>query len=206
MRHRHKVLRSQEERNRYVLQYRFLPLKIVRELASHIKDKTFFDDLVQEGMLGLVWAADLYDPDKKTDGKTTKAMTYFYNSIRQWVTRAMWKNRLVAVPEHHFFHPPEDDTLKECIARTYRVSPMPSGYVDPCPNESLGEEVASMLGCLLPRERRILELRFGLNGETPHTLEEVGEIIGKTKERVRQIQREALERIRRHKGEPCVSK
>jgi len=46
------------------------------------------------------------------------------------------------------------------------------------------------------RERKILKLRFGLNGERAHTLEEVSRIIGRTRERIRQIQNQALEKLR----------
>jgi len=46
------------------------------------------------------------------------------------------------------------------------------------------------------RERTILQLRFGLNGERPRTLEEVSQTIGRTRERVRQIQNQALEKLR----------
>ena len=46
------------------------------------------------------------------------------------------------------------------------------------------------------RERRILELRFGLNGERPKTLEEVSQSIGRTRERVCQIQNQALDKLK----------
>ena len=46
------------------------------------------------------------------------------------------------------------------------------------------------------RERVILKLRFGLDGEKPKTLEEVSRSIGRTRERVRQIQNQALETLR----------
>ena len=46
------------------------------------------------------------------------------------------------------------------------------------------------------REQSILRLRFGLNGERPRTLEEVSQHIGRTRERVRQIQNQALEKLR----------
>ncbi len=46
------------------------------------------------------------------------------------------------------------------------------------------------------RERNILQLRFGLDGERPHTLEEVSRIIGRTRERIRQIQNQALDKLR----------
>jgi len=49
---------------------------------------------------------------------------------------------------------------------------------------------------LTPRERRILAMRFGLEDDISHTLEEVGKEFGVTRERIRQIQAKALERIR----------
>ncbi|MCF7853694.1 MAG: RNA polymerase sigma factor RpoD/SigA [Candidatus Pacebacteria bacterium] len=53
-----------------------------------------------------------------------------------------------------------------------------------------------LVDCLDTRERKILKLRFGLNGERAHTLEEVSRIIGRTRERIRQIQNQALEKLR----------
>jgi RNA polymerase sigma factor (sigma-70 family) len=47
-----------------------------------------------------------------------------------------------------------------------------------------------------PKERRILELRFGLKGNRTHTLKEIGKIVGLSRERVRQIEMEAIERLR----------
>ena len=46
------------------------------------------------------------------------------------------------------------------------------------------------------REARILKLRYGLDGEDPMTLKEIGERIGLTRERVRQIEHEALNKLR----------
>ena len=53
-----------------------------------------------------------------------------------------------------------------------------------------------LVGHLDDREQTILRLRFGLNGERPRTLEEVSQTIGRTRERVRQIQNQALEKLR----------
>ena len=58
-------------------------------------------------------------------------------------------------------------------------------------------EIAEMLGALEPREAEILTHRFGLNGESPLTLEEVGERFKLTRERVRQLQQSALMQLRR---------
>ena len=53
----------------------------------------------------------------------------------------------------------------------------------------------SELGCLKPREREVLRLRFGLGDSDELTLQEVGERLGLSRERVRQIQSEALARL-----------
>jgi len=53
---------------------------------------------------------------------------------------------------------------------------------------------------LSPREQKILDIRFGLNDGVAHTLEEVGQVFSVTRERIRQIEARALERIRQLKG------
>lgn len=60
----------------------------------------------------------------------------------------------------------------------------------------LGEEVQEALKSLTPREERILQLRYGLKNGQAHTLEQVGEKMGYTRERIRQIEREALRKLR----------
>jgi RNA polymerase primary sigma factor len=60
----------------------------------------------------------------------------------------------------------------------------------------LGEELNRTLESLTPRERRIIELRFGLGNEHSRTLAEVGVELGLSKERIRQIEREALAKLR----------
>jgi len=66
----------------------------------------------------------------------------------------------------------------------------------------LGADVRALLAVLLPRERRVLELRFGLFDGHPHTLEETGRSLGITRERARQIEIGALNRLRQHPAMP----
>ena len=71
------------------------------------------------------------------------------------------------------------------------------------PNEVAGrqilkEYVGTILNDLDPREQKILKMRFGLEDGVTHTLEEVGEEFGVTRERIRQIESKALEKIREH--------
>jgi RNA polymerase primary sigma factor len=70
-----------------------------------------------------------------------------------------------------------------------------------CPFEKVGDaemhiHLEEALESLDPRERRILELRFGLGNEDEHTLEEVGQVFKLSRERIRQIEQKALQRFR----------
>ncbi len=62
----------------------------------------------------------------------------------------------------------------------------------------LTDQIQSILGDLSPKERMILELRHGLADGIYHTLEEVGKQFGVTRERIRQIEAKAIEKIRHH--------
>jgi RNA polymerase primary sigma factor len=62
--------------------------------------------------------------------------------------------------------------------------------------QARGKELAGALDELNPRMRRVLSLRFGLDGEAPRTLEEVGSQLGITRERVRQLETRALRELR----------
>jgi RNA polymerase primary sigma factor len=62
--------------------------------------------------------------------------------------------------------------------------------------EMLRLQMEEMLQTLTPREQRVLELRYGLRGERAYTLKEVGKKFGLTRERVRQIEKEALRKLR----------
>jgi RNA polymerase sigma factor (sigma-70 family) len=57
-------------------------------------------------------------------------------------------------------------------------------------------EVTAALDCLQERERGVLELRYGLRGQEPRTLEEIGELYGVTRERIRQIEKKTLAKLR----------
>ena len=60
----------------------------------------------------------------------------------------------------------------------------------------LRDDVAAVLADLKPREAEVLRLRYGLEGERVHTLKEVGELMGVTRERVRQLEMRALRKLR----------
>lgn len=60
----------------------------------------------------------------------------------------------------------------------------------------LRERIEAVLATLPPREARVLRMRYGLDDNQPHTLEEVGQKFGLTRERIRQIENKALHRLR----------
>ena len=62
--------------------------------------------------------------------------------------------------------------------------------------KSLQETLRQVLNTLKPRERDILKLRFGIDDGRTRTLEEVGEVYGLTRERIRQIEKKAIEKMR----------
>jgi RNA polymerase primary sigma factor len=66
-------------------------------------------------------------------------------------------------------------------------------------HQLLKEQVNGVLALLTPREQKILRMRFGLEDGRSHTLEEVGQEFGVTRERIRQIEAKALTKLRKHR-------
>lgn len=88
----------------------------------------------------------------------------------------------------------DDSVLGDFIEDTETV--MPNQIAS---RKMLKEHVVEILKDLTPREQKILKIRFGLEDGVTHTLEEVGQEFGVTRERIRQIEAKALEKIRDHK-------
>lgn len=88
----------------------------------------------------------------------------------------------------------EESTLGDFIEDEDTASPEESAA-----GQLLKEQVREILGSLSDRERKIIKMRFGLNGTKSHTLEEVGLEFAVTRERIRQIEAKALLKLRKHK-------
>lgn len=86
----------------------------------------------------------------------------------------------------------EDTEFGQLVGDENAISPFES-----LKSKSLMTDISEMLGELEEREADIIRLRFGLGGERPQTLEEVGQHFDITRERVRQLQNMALQRMRR---------
>jgi len=87
----------------------------------------------------------------------------------------------------------QDSTLGEFIVDEKTLSPSQAAS-----RRLLREQVAAIIGDLTPREQKILRMRFGLDDGITHTLEEVGKEFGVTRERIRQIEAKAIEKMRGH--------
>jgi RNA polymerase primary sigma factor len=84
-----------------------------------------------------------------------------------------------------------DATLGDLIEATDAIDPHAAAEAS-----ALARFVTEALAGLTPREQRILRMRFGIGGAGDHTLEEVGKEFGVTRERIRQIEAKALEKLR----------
>jgi RNA polymerase primary sigma factor len=87
----------------------------------------------------------------------------------------------------------DDSVLGDFIEDTEGI--MPNQIAS---RKMLKEHVEEILKDLTPREQKILKIRFGLDDGVTHTLEEVGQEFGVTRERIRQIEAKALEKMREH--------
>lgn len=88
----------------------------------------------------------------------------------------------------------ETSYLRDFVEAIDVVSPEDSAV-----ETSLQSEINKQLQTLNEREQRVLEMRFGLNNEQQHTLEQVGNDFGVTRERIRQIEAKALRKLRLNK-------
>ena len=92
---------------------------------------------------------------------------------------------------HSLFGEDEDTALEQLVED--RVSPLPLAEVE---ERLMREDITDALTSLTQRERTVIQLRFGLADGRPRTLEEIGQRMGVTRERIRQIESKTMEKLR----------
>ncbi len=155
-----------------------MPLVIhIAERRTLLHPYAELTDLAQEGVFGIYRAITKFDLKRKT-----KFTSYAYWWIRLAIDRAYYNYKNFNHKGYEHVASREPNPLKAAINREE--------------DESLKETAKKLLNRLTGRDREIIALRFGLLGSPPMTLQEVGDRIGLTRERVRQIELVAIEKLK----------
>lgn len=162
-------------------------LKFVVNFAKKYRNRGVpFSDLIAEGNMGLIRAAEKFDGEK--DNKfISYAVWWVKNSILECINKYAVANE-VKSDDYVFVNCSNVITDDNLINEEFE-----NNLVD---MQSRQSSISELMECLKDRERKILTLFYGLNGGKEMTLDEVGQEMNLTMERVRQIKDDAINKLR----------
>lgn len=105
-----------------------------------------------------------------------------------------------AVPSSLNYRLPADSGHDDSELQDFIIDPQTSYIEDDVTRKIVGTEVQKIVNGLEARERDVIRMRFGLDGGSPMTLQEVGSVMGVTRERIRQIEAAAFRKLRKKKN------
>lgn len=193
--------RSIADRDRLILQWRYLPHHVVERVAPKGLRKVDYEEAEEQGFLALIRAAETW-----RDNGGAAFNTYCFRSIALWVARHLRHRGLIHVPENALREQAKKWS-KECCKKASRFCTLPEGFDIPKAEEREQvdfdevELLQAALAELSDRERMIV---VGYVGEG-RTLLSLGKELNISRERVRQIKDEALCRLRAKHYCPCPS-
>lgn len=186
-------------------------LRLVVKIAKEYRNASIgIEDLIAEGNLGLIEAAERFDPSRGV-----RFLSYASWWIRKYMLRALERHaHVTSTPRPGT--PPKDgeaggrqprqrilslgefmqDSGDRDVIETIASEPEDGPEIQVLERQ-LADAIASVLHRMPARERQILSWHYGLDGTPPQTLQAIGEALGLTRERVRQLERRALDRARR---------
>ncbi len=158
-------------------------LRLVVSIAKrHVGQWDNFFELVSDGNMSLIRAVEKFDYARG-------------NKFSTYASWAIMKNFARTIPDEHRQHDRFRTSHSEMFAATeeYRTDQ----YEQESAQHQRESQIGKILGRLDEREQKIIISRFGLDhSQEPQTLKEVGAVMGVTKERVRQIEARALDKLR----------
>ena len=187
--HRYKYENDIEARNKLVS----ANLKFVANVAKQYQGRGLsYGDLIAEGNLGLIKALDKFDGNKGY-----KIISYSVWWIRQTIMEALAKRNSSAdedLPcDYEKQTPIEDDTESDI---NYENEELLDYDFERVTETERTEAINFLMDYLNQRERNIITKYYGLDGNKPKTLEEIGVEYGLTKERIRQIKNLSFKKMR----------
>jgi RNA polymerase sigma factor (sigma-70 family) len=216
-------------------------LKFVIHLAKGFRSLGMpFEDLIQEGNIGLIRAVEKFDARRgfkfttyaawwirqsfirlaQSQSRTVRLPSHVYDlALREKRERAQMERRLGRTPRAEEMAEAlgiETGDIEDLYRATRKIRSLDDAapgredqtaveLIDdpdvPDPSHAIHERtiaphVSGLLDALDERERTVVRLRFGLQGEETRTLQEIGDELGISRERVRQIERGALDKMR----------